>query len=376
MKYQNGSLRKKTRKDGSQVWEFRYRTSSGVMSQKTLKVSEYGTLASVKVALQTLIFSLNDPSTMNKTTPFWMVVERLIVEERLREILAQPTGAVTVPGMSYATAKCYMSYFRNYVLPKWAEVPIESIRPMAVTMWITELPLAGTTKGGLRGLMHMLFNRAMLWELIPIERNPMDLVTIKGVNKRKKKKIVLTIEQFHELREELPEPYRTMVTLAICTGLRVSEVLALRWEHIKDGALLVQASSYEGRVGAVKTEASGDEIPLHPDILAGWWKGQAEGLVFPSPVTGRTYHGGTIQVDWIRPAGLKLGLPHLGWHAFRHTYRSLLDDAPVGVQQKLMRHANVSTTMNVYGASAMKAKREWNSNVVEMVVGLVGSKTA
>src|SRR2546430_947112 len=41
----------------------------------------------------------------------------------------------------------------------------------------------------------------------------------------------------------------------------------------------------------------------------------------------------------------------VGWHIFRHTYRSWLDDteAPVGVQQKLMRHAQASTTMNVYG---------------------------
>ena len=49
-----------------------------------------------------------------------------------------------------------------------------------------------------------------------------------------------------------------------------------------------------------------------------------------------------------------------------HTYRSWLDDtgAPVGVQQKLMRHAQVSTTMNVYGNALMGAKREANSRVV------------
>jgi hypothetical protein len=47
-----------------------------------------------------------------------------------------------------------------------------------------------------------------------------------------------------------------------------------------------------------------------------------------------------------------------------------LDDtgAPVGVQQKLMRHAQVSTTMNVYGNDLMGAKREANSNVVRMAL--------
>ncbi len=55
---------------------------------------------------------------------------------------------------------------------------------------------------------------------------------------------------------------------------------------------------------------------------------------------------------------------------FRHTYRLWLDKtgAPLGVQQKLMRHADIRTTMNQYGDSAMSAKRKANSKVVEMVL--------
>ena len=50
--------------------------------------------------------------------------------------------------------------------------------------------------------------------------------------------------------------------------------------------------------------------------------------------------------------------------------RSGLDSnsAPIGVQQKLMRHAQVSTTMNVYGNALMTAKREANSKVVKMAL--------
>jgi len=60
----------------------------------------------------------------------------------------------------------------------------------------------------------------------------------------------------------------------------------------------------------------------------------------------------------------------IGWHAFRHTYRSWLDDtgAPVGVQQKLMRHSQVSTTMNVYGNALMEAKPDANTAVVRKVL--------
>jgi integrase len=372
MKYQNGSLRKKTRKSGEQVWEFRYRDASGSMRQRTLKQSEHSSAASAKIALQTLVFALNDPSKMNKTTPFGMVIERFIVEEKLREIAAQPEGAVTISGMSYSTALRYLSCFKCHLLPKWAEVPIEAIRPMDVQAWLKSIDsLANTTKGGIKALMHNLFERAMFWDLMEIQRNPIELVKVKGSSVRKKKKVILTVEQFHQLRNVLPEPYKTMVTFAICTGLRVSEVTGLRSEHIKNGALLVQASNYKGRIGAVKTQASGEnEIPLHPDILRtrpDAWRG----LVFESP-EGGPYDGNTIQQQVLRPAGRALfGVDNLGWHSLRHTYRALLDETgtPPGVQQKLMRHANISTTMNVYGTSVMSSKREANNKVVEMVVG-------
>ena len=63
-----------------------------------------------------------------------------------------------------------------------------------------------------------------------------------------------------------------------------------------------------------------------------------------------------------------MGIRSLGWHALRHTYRTLLDEtgASVGVQQKLMRHANVSTTMNIYDSSSLSAGAEANSRVVRM----------
>jgi hypothetical protein len=50
----------------------------------------------------------------------------------------------------------------------------------------------------------------------------------------------------------------------------------------------------------------------------------------------------------------------IGWHTFRYTYRSWLDEtgAPMEVQQELMRHASNQTTMNVYGKAMPESKRE------------------
>ena len=45
-------------------------------------------------------------------------------------------------------------------------------------------------------------------------------------------------------------------------------------------------------------------------------------------------------------AAIKAGVGPLGTHTLRHTYRSWI---AVAVQQKLMRHSDIRTTMNVYG---------------------------
>src|SRR5664279_2800877 len=215
----------------------------------------------------------------------------------------------------------------------------------------------------------------MLWGLMDVQRNPMGPLKLKGISKRLKKPQILTPEQFQELVSEVREPYRTMVIVAMCTGMRVTEVLALCWEHIdfEAGAMLVQQGVVNGRIGKVKTEASNDYIPLDPafaQTLLDLKGDKSEGLVFPSHITGGCYYAGVIQQQILTPAGKRVGLSGIGWHTFRHTYRSLLDEtgAPIGVQQKLMRHSNVATTMNVYGNASLRAKQTANSKVVQMVM--------
>ena len=98
--------------------------------------------------------------------------------------------------------------------------------------------------------------------------------------------------------------------------------------------------------------------------------GFCESCDFPAVLRQRDPEG-LSETRWPenRPGG-EWSARQLGWHTFRHTYRSLLDatGAPIGVQQKLMRHAQVSTTMDVYGNALMDSKREANSRVVSLLL--------
>ena len=218
------------------------------------------------------------------------------------------------------------------------------------------------------------------WELIEIGKNPIALVRVTGCTKRLTTPRVLTAVEFAGLLPHLEEPYRTMVIVAQCLGLRVSEIVALKWGDFdfQNLTLLVQRSIVHGRMGAVKTEYARDFVPLDPQlasVLEDWrkrapFKEEADWL-FANPRTGRPYHQESIRQKPLRKAAIAAGIgPRLGWHAFRHTYRSWLDatGAPLKVQQELMRHASITTTMNVYGKAMPNIKREANSKVVRMVL--------
>lgn len=431
-RFQRGTLRKVARADNQWAWEYRYQDPlTGKRKSMFISTEKFPTQVAVERHLEAFVLKLNseNPALAILEPTFDAVLDRFIEDERLLEIKQlRPGDRNAAEGdLSYATVTSYLSVIKQ-VRVKWGTIRLTRVKPVQVQEWLKKMDSAPKTKGHIKALMHRLYEKAMLWELVEWQRNPMQLVEVKGISKRRKKPIVLTVEQYYQILALIPEPYRTMVVVAQCTGLRAEEVLALEWDDIdfENLHMRVVRAVVHGRVKWVKTEYSEDELPLDPDfaaILLEWKrtcreqlrKALTDGLtpqmgldlVFASPATGRHYHAAPIQQDYIRPAGWCLvecpncragigvwcqesnltpngkRLPiheerretaerfdGVGWHTFRHTYRSWLDDtgAPIGVQQKLMRHAQISTTMNVYGNALMAAKREANSKVVRMAL--------
>jgi integrase len=285
----------------------------------------------------------------------------------------------------YSTRAAYQSYINNQIRPRWADTAMSAVKPMAVEDWLRNLALAPKTKSHVRSLMHTIFQCAERWELI--EKNPIKLVRVKGGTKRLKTPRVLTPEEFHSLLPFIREPYRTMVLIAGCLGLRASEIVALQWRDFdfSGRTLLIQRSVVHGRMGDVKTEYSRDSVPLDTAVVDALMlhKGRAfstlEGWLFANPVTGKPYHQEEIQKNHIHKAGVASEIgSDIGWHTFRHSYRSWLDEtgAPLTVQKELMRHASIQTTMNIYGKAMADSKRQAHSKVVERVLNGKKDQTA
>jgi len=169
-----------------------------------------------------------------------------------------------------------------------------------------------------------------------------------------------------------------MVIVAICLGLRRSEIFGLRWADIKWETLTldVQRGLVEGVLDEPKSELSEGTLPIAAELAEVlWrWKGQArfnasEDFVFANEI-GAAYSPSHLQQNRLRPAGKEIGFQDsLGWHTFRHTYRTFLDQtrAPMSAQQELMRHADIQTTFE-YGEALTPSKRKANSKVVRMIL--------
>jgi integrase len=240
----------------------------------------------------------------------------------------------------------------------------------------------GVTAHNIRGLLSTLWEYAMWRGDVPTQRNPMELVTIKGASKRVRNPRSLTVEQFHALLNVFNGDVcmRTMLLLAVSFGLRISEVLGFKWKDVDwlGKTIRIERGVVKQIVDDLKSSHSARTMVCADELLdlLKLWKqttqfSEPDDWMFASPMKlGRQPLSYTYVWETLRDADLKAGIGHVSSHVFRHTHRSWLDSVgtPVGVQQKLMRHADIRTTMNIYGDAATDDMREAHEKVVRLAL--------
>ena len=286
-----------------------------------------------------------------------------LVEKYIKEELPQ----------RYSTQRSYLAVLQRWIKPKWGEYQLSQVKAVAVEQWLRSLELAPKTKVHIRNLMHLLYENARRWELV--DRNPIELVRQSG--RRMSIPRVLYLEEVQALLAELEDPYRTMVLVAVCLGLRVSkswdcsgEISTGKTRRSWCNEALFMAGLVTQKPNIPPSHAIGSSVGA---ALWGW----RERSMYPmgSDWVFANNHGKprwqeTILKKHFKPAAEQAGIGKIGWHTFRHTYSTMLRSlgVDVKVQQELLRHADIQTTMNIYTQAVSEAKREANSKVVRMVL--------
>jgi integrase len=149
-------------------------------------------------------------------------------------------------------------------------------------------------------------------------------------------------------------PWRLMYSICGAMGLRVGEVLGLAWPHVvfPEGVLRLRQSVVLGRIQTLKSKISKADLPIPGhirELLAEYhlvWRPNPANLLFA------TARGTPLWADSVRryqfgPLLHRLGLPHGGFHAFRHGVATNLFAAGVKAPtvQSMMRHSDIKTTL-------------------------------
>jgi integrase len=234
--------------------------------------------------------------------------------------------------------------------------------------------------------MSVLFNHACRYELF--DRNPIYLVRRSA--KRRRAPTVLMPAEIKALMDNLGIRERTLVLLAISTGLRQSELFGLKWSDIDfdQGTMNVTRSIVYGVVGSCKTESSQKPIPVHPllaDALSEWRRlctyTKADDWVFASRrYRGRRpYWGQAILRKYVRPVAQRVGIQKcIGWHTFHHTSSTLLRSVGTEfkVMQELLRHSTLRSTLDIYTQAITPAKHTAQAAVLSLLFPFEASATS
>lgn len=175
---------------------------------------------------------------------------------------------VIYPLLRFSTSRNYKHLVRRHLLPFFGKMRLSEIGAAEVQMFLAQKSKAYAPKTvlSLRNLLSKIFGTAQKWGYLQV--NPAHGTQVPALVVTRER-ITLSAEQVRALLDHLIEPYRTMVLLAVLSGLRRGEIFGLRWKYIDpaNGSVRVAESNYEGKSAAPKTQASRRIVFVHRTVL-------------------------------------------------------------------------------------------------------------
>lgn len=263
-----------------------------------------------------------------------------------------------LPMYKASTQKNHRHIVEKHLRPRFGREPMSAVTRQMIQAYVAQLAATGyapKTVDHIHDVVSAILRTAVEWG--HLRENPAlgvrlpKLVTVR-------KKWALTAEQAAQLLDRLPPLPRTLVALALFSGVRRGELFALRWQDVDEAGrvLKIDQAVYEGAFGTPKTEAGRRPIPLTEASLhvIAAWKPYArsmdpERLVFATR-SGKPIEPNNVLRRWVYPACAALGLPNASWLTFRRTFSTWAHERgiPAKVAAQVLGHANVDVTLNVY----------------------------
>jgi integrase len=278
--------------------------------------------------------------------------------------------------VSPKTAERYSDLMRLHVRPHIGNHSLQKLRPLDLSSLYAKLlkegrgnrGLSARTVGHVHRVLHRALGFAVRWNVI--NQNPAGTVAPPPVEQTEVE--ILSAEQVCVVLDSFEGfTLYPIISLALATGMRRGEILALRWKDLNLEAIKLRVEqsleqTKEGiRAKAPKTRHGRRSISLPAstvDMLRGYRREQLEqrmalglgkvepnALVFPN-LDGSPRNPHLVSTEFVRTLK-RLKLPSVTFHGLRHTHASALIAAGVDVLtiSRRLGHGSPTVTLNVYG---------------------------
>lgn len=296
--------------------------------------------------------------------------------------------------LAIRTQQGYESNLKLRVLPYFGNMKVSNIKKIHVQNFFDSITKEGSRLDGKETKLsnsHINNHHILLGSLLgsifsfAVDRGYIKESPLKGVKKLKVQKKKLSIYQkadiaalMSQLNNE-PLLWKTLVTLAVITGAREGELVAIEWKHINfDKSIITIEQSLTLKTGeGIKVKSTKTERSRHVTVPASMLKllkelkllqnkerihncqecqndfdGVVRDFIFTSPgFNGRPLRPDSVSQWWSRFLKKNPTLNKITFHGLRHTSVSLLIDEnnAMKVISERVGHAKISTTMDIYG---------------------------
>jgi integrase len=273
----------------------------------------------------------------------------------------------------------YVKYKKliNYIVAELGNVWLEKLAPEQVRRFYTKMGkkkevggngLSSKTVHEIHGVLHLALKNAVRWSYV--SKNVCDLVESPRIVSREP--TPLTLEQAQAFLKSVGEHrLEVLLTVAVVTGMRRGELLALRWSNIDFDhrkLLVVHTVDYIPKYGYVETEPktkTGKRSISLPVILVDVLKDHRKKLLERQLKLGKAWENRDLvfpdlQGGYFNPGYLdkllarllrEAGVPHMHFHDLRHSAATILLAMGVNIKviQELLGHSDIAITLRVYG---------------------------
>ena len=281
-----------------------------------------------------------------------------------------------------STFKDYERTVMGHLIPAFGALPLEELRRPVIRAWAASLTVSNKRISNLLSVLRAALQEAVDDELI--ESNPLHGWSYRNATPARERDDIdpFTASEQAAILAELTGPARNLIQFAWWTGLRTSELVALRWSDIDWTRQVFRVrrarTQAAHRDETTKTQAGLREVRLLPPALAALQCQRelvpsASATVFLNPAKGLPWKGDQAirKSLWI-PALQRAGVRYRRPYQTRHTYASMMLSAgehPMWVAQQ-MGHADWGMIRRIYGRFMPDAEPDAGARAVAVFGGV------